>query len=75
MPNTTSAQGLAVAYLRGIAAGIGEGLVSPRSVAAALGVTVSELAELFARHNLGEALAGMQAGESGREAEGGSGVR
>ena len=75
MPNTASAQGLAAAYLRGVAAGIGEGLVSPRSVAAALGVTDRELADLFVQHGLGEALGGRQAWDSRREAEGGSGAR
>lgn len=56
MLSAVSTSGLPAAYLRGIASGIGEGLISPNKAAAALGVTIRELAELFTQHGVGEAI-------------------
>ena len=68
--NTLSTSGLPAAYLRGIASGIGEGLISPRKAAAVLGVTVHELAELFAQHGVGEAIS-LKGAVAGRRDAGG----
>ena len=75
MLNTLFTPELPAAYLRGIASGIDEGLISADTAAAALGLTVRELAELFAQYGVGEAIGRKGAVAGRRDARGSGGSR